>query len=60
MMQAIQLLMIISVAYGLAKYGLFKGSSERALEKKRRADPRQQRLFANQESGKQSSELVTR
>ena len=57
MTQALQLLVVVGVGFGLAIYGHIKGRQERLSE---RRDPRQQPLFPQQEHNQHSGELVTR
>ncbi len=58
MTQALQLLTVVAVAFGLACYGLVKGRKEREQE---HVDPRQQPLFPiSTHDHKEERELVIR
>ena len=60
MTQALQLLTVVAVGFGLGCYGLAKGRKERqAGQPQTDVDPRQQSLFPKPDP-KHSPELVTR
>ncbi|MGA9042872.1 MAG: hypothetical protein WB421_20250 [Terriglobales bacterium] len=60
MTQALQLLTVVAVGFGLACYGLIQGRRERNAERQVAADPRQQPLFPPRETKQHPAELVTR
>jgi hypothetical protein len=45
MTQALQLLTVLAVGFGLTCYGILKGRKERLEERRHLTDPRQQSLF---------------
>jgi hypothetical protein len=58
--QALQLLTVLAVGFGLSCYGIRKGRKERLEERQRLTDPRQKSLFSQREPSQRSTELVAR
>lgn len=60
MTQALQLLTVALVGFGLAWYGLVKGRKERCAEQQPRSNSLQRPLFPDREPNSHSGELVAR
>jgi hypothetical protein len=56
--QALQLLTVLAVGFGLMCYGILKGRKERLEERQRVTDPRQQSLFPQREQNPHAGELI--